>query len=322
MSKKLNVSIVQMPLGDSAASLKYLRDAVDTLMQSYIKPELVVGVEFGIGATPDTIPGRTTDFLGAIAKKHGIYFIPGTMLEVSDQEGKFYNSCPIFGPSGKLITSYRKKVPFWPPEDNVIPSREPDYCTFRIPEKDITVGVLICYDQFFPEIPRTLAMEGAELLVCPAADSVEFSYIPDIIPRARALENELYYIWTSNAGPNAKGTGSGGSIIVDPEGSIVFQCGDTPAMVTQTLDLEKVALKRSCGADQHLSSLKYFDVKSPYANCVSKAPVYATLPDLACDSAHWAVRRAEYGMPMLSTASDQMMERELDELYRKCLEQA
>ena len=319
MSKLLNVSIIQMPLGDNASSLKYLRDSVDILMQSYAKPELVVGVEFGIGCTPDTIPGKTTEFLGAIAKKHGIYFIPGTMFEISGEEGKFYNSCPVFGPDGRLITSYRKKVPFQPLEDTVVASKDPGYCTFRIPEKDITVGVLICYDQFFPEIPRTLALEGAELLLCPAADPVEFRHIPGIIPRARALENELYYIWTSNAGLNAEGTGCGGSIIVDPEGAVVFQCGDTPTMITKTLDLSRVALKRSCGADQHLSSLKYFDVKSPYANRTADAPVYASLPELTHTPAQWIARQEEYEMPLLSTSSDPSADQELDELYKQYL---
>ena len=320
MAKTLNVSIIQMQLTESAFSLKYLRDAVDGLMKSYVKPELVIGVEFGIGDMPDTIPGKTTEYLGAIAKKHGIYFIPGTMYECSDEDGRFYNTCPVFGPDGRLITSYRKKVPFCPLESNVKPSGDDNYCIFKIPEKDITVGVLVCYDQFFPEIPRTLALMGAELIVCPAADPVEFRHIPDIIPRARALENEVFYVWTSNAGIGSWGTGCGRSIIVDPEGGIVFQCGDTPTLATQTLDLGRVHAKRSYGSDQHLSSLRHFDVKYPYANRLNEAPVYKNLPALTLAPDAYAKRLQEHGLGTLpDAAQDASCEAALDRAYQDAL---
>lgn len=198
-NRKLNVSIVQMPILDTAESLDYLRTAVDILMEEEVlRPELVVGVEYGLGFIPQRTDSEFIEYLGSIAKKHHIYFIPGTFMELSDDlpEGETYNTCPVFGPDDQLIEVYRKKAPYYPVEASA-PSTSPDYCIFDIEEKGFTVGVQICYDQFFPEISRTLALEGAELIVCPFYDPAEFDYIPDAIPRCRALENELFYIWTN-----------------------------------------------------------------------------------------------------------------------------
>lgn len=83
-NRKLNVSVVQMPILDTPSSLEYLRNQVDSLMQGTLRPELVVGVEYGLGFTPQRIDSDFIDYLGAIAKKYGIYFVPGTFSEISD----------------------------------------------------------------------------------------------------------------------------------------------------------------------------------------------------------------------------------------------
>lgn len=299
MNRQLNVSIIQMPIRDTPANLIYLREAVDSLMRGYVRPELVIGVECGISVEPQGIPGPITAYLGAIAKKHGIYFIPGTMSESAP--GEYYNTCPVFAPDGALLAAYRKKAPFRPGEGSA-PSGDNSYCLFRIPEKDITVGVLVCYDQFFPEIPRTLALGGAELIVCPALDPVEYDHIPDILPRARALENECYYIWTCGAGEGSKGTLCGSSIIADPEGAVVYKCGATPALLTKTLDFEMVTRKRLCGRDQHLNALRRFDIRAPYANRVWEAPVYRGMPPITDNPEEYVQRLQEMGLETLPPA--------------------
>lgn len=285
MSRYLNVSVIQMPTSpDTAANLTYLKETVDKLMTGYVRPELVIGVEYGISTSyADTVPGKITDFLASIAKEYGIYFIPGTMCERSDalKEGEFYNTCPVFGPTGEMIAAYRKKVPFWPAEPSM-PSGDDDYCIIEIPEKNIKIGLLVCYDQFFPEIARTLALKGAEMIVCPASDPMEFDYISEVLPRARALENELYYIWTSDATSNANGvTSCGTSTIIGPEGQVIYRAGHVPTTYTTTLDFDLVTFKREYGRDQHLNALRYFQVKYPYADKLDQAPVYQTLGEYA-----------------------------------------
>lgn len=295
MNRKLNVSIIQSPMNPSTAeSLQYFKNQVDGLMKGYVKPELVIGVEHGLGRDVQPIPGEATEYLGQIAKEYGIYLIPGTMSEKAGDtpEEGFYNTCPVFAPDGSMIRAYRKKVPFRPGEPSR-PSEDDEYCIFKIPEKDITVGVLICYDQFFPEIARTLALEGAEMLVCPALDPMEYDYICDIIPRARALENELFYIWTCGTGSTGAGTCCGHSTIVNPEGQVVYKCGSLPMVYTAVLDFEEVTRKRICGRDQHLNSLREFKVKYPYAGKLEEAPVYKNMPGLTRNPQEYQERLRE-----------------------------
>lgn len=297
MNKRLNVSVIQMPLGEPLENLAYLKTSVERLMKSYVKPELVIGVEYGISNRPLSIPGPVTTFLGSIARTYGIYFIPGTMAESSGElpDGQYYNTCPVFGPDGRLLAAYRKKIPFCPGEA-AVPSKNPEVCIFEIPEKDIKVGVLICYEQFFPEIPRALAMEGAELMICPALDPLEYRHIPDILPRARALENEVFYIWTCGSGTGAKGTLCGSSVIVDPEGEVVYKCGQEPCQITLTLDLEQVKRKRFAGRDQHLNSLRAFTLPKSYAGNLEAAPVYHGMLKLTRTPKEYAERLKELGL--------------------------
>lgn len=314
--RKLNVSILQMPILDTTDSLEYLRTAVEYLMMETLRPELVIGVEYGLGEDPQRADSEFIEYLGAIAKKHHIYFIPGTFMELYNDlpEGEVYNSCPIFGPDGNLIDIYRKKAPYYPVEETS-PSQEPDYCTFEIKEKGITVGVQICYDQFFPEISRTLALEGAELIVCPAYDPAEFDFVPDVIPRCRALENELFYIWTNGVnGP------CGNSTIVDPEGQVIYKCDSTEMTYTTCLDFSKVTEKRLYGMDQHLNSLRYFNLDYPYAGRLNEAPVYQGWPELTLDPEAFTQRVSEIGVNTIPLETDTEMQAaqdaRMDEIMR------
>lgn len=285
-SRFLNVSLMQHTISaDLKTNLRIIEESVEHLMLGYVRPELIVGVEFGISKTPISIEDEAIQFLGELAGKHHIYLVPGTFAEKAEElsGGEAYNTCPVFGPDGSLIRRYRKKVPFRPGEMSIPSNEEHDYCIFDIVEKGITVGLQICYDQFFPEIARTLTLKGAELIICPALDPIEYRHIPEIIPRARALENELFYIWTCGTGQLGASTCCGSSVIVDPEGQIVLKCPETPALVTTTLDFSRVELKREYGRDQHLNSLRHFHVPYPFAGKLNDAPVYRKAGELTAN---------------------------------------
>ena len=177
---------------------------------------------------------------------------------------------------------------------------------------------MICYDQYFPEIARTLALMGAELILCPALEPAEFNYVSGLIPRVRAMENELYFVWTCSVGIGPKITFSGNSIIVGPEGDIIYQAGETPAAFTKTLDLDRVREKRSGGEDQHLSSLRRFDVQYPFAGRLEEAPVFQTILPLTENHAQYQERLVEVGRAVLPRPSVQgASEQELQRLREK-----
>jgi len=136
MKRYLNLGILQMPIDQNTeTNLKFITTQVERMMDNYHRPELIVGVEEGIcSREPQPIPGPATKALCEIARKFGIYFLPGSMAEAHPDldEGRSYNSAPIINPAGEIIAVYRKICP-WHPAESSVPGRE--YIVFPIPEK-------------------------------------------------------------------------------------------------------------------------------------------------------------------------------------------
>lgn len=282
MSRFLNVGIIQQKIVyDTAENLKYIEHQVDALMSGCHKPEMIIGVEGGIGYyTPQTIPGPITDYLCAIAKKYGIYFLPGTMYESHPdcEEGMFYNSVPIINPQGEIIAVYRKMSPWRPSEEFTQPGKE--YVVFDMPEKNTKVGVIICYDSNFPEIPRNLALLGAEVIVKMTQDPEELYSLNKPINLARALENQAYFISVNTCGQFGNYSLYGNSMIVNPEGRILWEAGKEEAIFTQTINLDEVTYAREYGTsfmDHYLKHLRDYNYPCPYAGKFGDAPVYKNL---------------------------------------------
>ena len=248
MGRFLNVGVIQMPVShDTSENLQYIEDSVASLMAGFRRPELIVGVESISSFTPEPIPGSITEYFGKMAKKYGIYLIPGTICEKSDDlpEGKYYNTAPIFNPKGELIDYYRKMVPWRPVEDMVEPGKR--YVVFDIPEKQTKIGVQICYDLNFPEISRNETLMGAEVLVKLTLDPQELYLLNRPIHFARALENQAFLVSTNGVGFHHSAHLYGHSMVIDPEGNLLWEAGETKSAAVITLDLDSVSRCREIG---------------------------------------------------------------------------
>jgi len=281
MGRFLNVGIIQMPVtADTAENFRFLEEKTNNLMKSFHKPELVVGVESIASFTSDTIPGKVTDYFSAIAKKHGIYFIPGTISERSPDlpDGICYNTATVFNPQGELIATYRKMAPWRPAEQFTAPGDA--YCVFEIPEKKTKIGVQICYDLNFPEISRNETLMGAEVLVKLTMDPQELYLLNKHLHYARALENQAYLISTNGTGFFNAIHLYGNSMVVSPEGNLVCEGGEAPNAFTVTLDLDLVERCRQKGTlfmDHYLRHLYEYNFPMPFAGDVRRAPLFQTL---------------------------------------------
>jgi predicted amidohydrolase len=300
MNRHLNVGIIQMPIDrNTDTNIHYISAQVERMMDSYHRPELIVGVEEGICShEAQTIPGPATDALCEIARRFGIYFLPGSMTETHPElpEGRTYNSAPIIYPSGEIVAVYRKICPWYPGEPSV-PGRE--YVVFPIPEKQTKIGVEICYDMNFPEISRNLALLGSEVIVKMAADPDPLYRPYRCMPVTRALENQLYYVATNGVGEFYNGTLYGHSVIVGPEADILWEAGREPAVATITLDLERVRLTREHGAfflDQNLNLLRHFKPPMPFAENPEAAPVFQGLKPPALEGQGYRQKLKEDGI--------------------------
>ncbi|WP_026906954.1 carbon-nitrogen family hydrolase [Paucisalibacillus globulus] len=177
-------------------------------------------------------------FLQELAKGLQVNIIGGSIA--NKVNGVIYNTSYVFNRSGDLVYTYNKI--------HLVPMlNEPKYLTGgqHAPEvfelDDIKMGLVICYDLRFPEITRTLAIEGAEVLHIVAEWPIERINHWKNLQIARAIENQMYVVSSNNVGEYDSVRYGGNSMVIDPGGDIV-QCGsnDKEETLFVTLDLEKV----------------------------------------------------------------------------------
>ncbi|MES2595006.1 MAG: carbon-nitrogen hydrolase family protein [Verrucomicrobiota bacterium] len=154
------------------------------------KADLVVLPEtltyYGTGkpmeASAEAVPGPSTEYFGKLAKEHDLYIVAGLV----EREGKtLYNTSALIGPDGKMVGKYRKvTLPRSEVEHGITPGR--DYPVFET--RFGKVGMMICYDGFFPEVARALTIKGAEVIAWPV-----WGCNPKLAS-ARACENHVYVV--------------------------------------------------------------------------------------------------------------------------------
>lgn len=210
---------------------KNLEQAINTMED--IKANLIVlpelfatGYQFTsiteLEEVAEEIPaGPTSNALIRYARKKGIYLVFGIAERDND---KFYNSAALVGPEG-LVGIYRKSHLFY--EEKLFFS--PGDTGFNVFDIGFArVGIMICYDWWFPEAARTLALKGADIICHPA------NLVLTGCHRAmmtRSLENAVYSITANRIGAEARGgkpelTFTGKSQIVDPKGEVILSLED------------------------------------------------------------------------------------------------
>lgn len=173
-----------------------------------------------VASLSEKIPeGYTTQKLIALARRKKIYLVAGI---AEREKNKFYNSAILVGPGGHIAT-YRKAHLFHEEKYYFSPGNIP----FRVHDIGIArIGIIICFDWYFPEASRRLALKGAEI-ICQPANLV----LPDC-PQAmitRSLENRIFSITANRTGTEKRGgkklTYIGNSQIVNPKGKIIVRTG-------------------------------------------------------------------------------------------------
>lgn len=197
-----------------------------------------------------TLPGPFEDEMKALAAKHKIWLLPGSIFEKAE-DGKIYNTASVIDPSGKVVTRYRKMFPFLPYEENVTPGKE--FCIFDVPEVG-RFGVSICYDMWFPETSRTLAVMGAEVLLHPSLTGTIDRDIELSINRATSAMNQCFMFDINGLGAG----GNGKSIVCGPEGRVLYQAENNEEIIPIEIDLERVRRSRELGVLRLGQPLKSF----------------------------------------------------------------
>lgn len=191
----------------------------------------------------ETIPGPSTDFFGALARKHNVVIV--TSLFEKRAPGLYHNTAVVIERDGSIAGKYRKMH---------IPDDPAYYEKFYFTPGDIgfkpidtsvgRLGVLVCWDQWYPEAARLMALQGAEILIYPTAIGYESSDTEQeqqrqrdawtTVQRGHAVANGLPVVAVNRVGlepdPSAQTNGIqfwGSSFIAGPQGEFLYRASDS-----------------------------------------------------------------------------------------------
>jgi predicted amidohydrolase len=221
--REVSIAIVQMnpKLGEPEENLIKMSEMISKIASQQrvdliVFPELVTsGYELGVRFTDvaQRVPGPTINLVAQRANDYGIYVAFGLPTK-EKVESVLYNSAVMVGPEGDLVEVYNKTH-----------LRGEERMAFRegyrlsVAETEVgNIGLMIGYDLAYPEVARSLALEGAEIILVlanwEAANADEWkTYL-----RARAYENNVYMVGVNRVGEDVTLTFGGGSMVVGPRG--------------------------------------------------------------------------------------------------------
>ena len=204
----------------------------------------------------ETIPGPSTEIFGALAKELGIVLV--LSLFEKRAPGLYHNTAVVLEKDGTIAGKYRKMH---------IPDDPAYYEKFYFTPGDLgfepidtsvgRLGVLVCWDQWYPEAARLMTLKGAELLIYPTAIGWESSDTDDekarqlnawiISQRAHAVANGLPVISVNRVGHEPDPSGQtngilfwGNSFVAGPQGEFLAQAGnDRPENMVVEIDMER-----------------------------------------------------------------------------------
>jgi predicted amidohydrolase len=198
------------------------RQKADLVVLGEILPSANLGKKTEEVAEP--VPGPSTEFFGTMARQHNFYVV----FSLDERVGHLiYNAAVLIGPDGRLVGKYRKVcLPREEVEAGVAPGA--DYPVFQT--RFGKVGMMICYDGFFPEPARELAKRGAEVIAWPV-----WGCNP-LLARARACENNVYLVSSTYEDVSRNWMISA---VFDRSGEPIAQAKDWGTVAVAEVDLNK-----------------------------------------------------------------------------------
>lgn len=262
VGKKVKVGMVQMsctrqPQQNLDKAILKIREAAAKGAQVVCLQELFTSLyfcdveDYENFKLAEAIPGPTTNTLSAVAKELGIVIIAS--LFEKRTEGLYHNTTAVLDADGQYLGKYRKMhIPDDPAyyEKFYFTPGDLGYKVFKT--KFATIGILICWDQWYPEAARITALMGAEVLFYPTAigwattqdeaTNTEQYGAWQTIQRSHAVANGVHVVSVNRVGFEQEGAMKfwGGSFVANPLGSILYQAShDKEEVHVIELDLKK-----------------------------------------------------------------------------------
>lgn len=205
---------------------RFIVDAAKQKADLLVLPETLtfIGSDRTMAECAEPIPGPSTEYFGGLAKKHNMYIVAGL---VERDQHLVYNVGVLIGPDGKVAGKYRKVcLPRPEIEWGVQPGK--DYPVFNT--RFGKVGIMVCYDGFYPEVARELSNNGAEVIAFPVAGC------NPLLAAARACENHVYVV--SSTYTDVKSNWMISAVYAQ-DGQVLSQAKDWGTIAIAEVDLNK-----------------------------------------------------------------------------------
>lgn len=187
--------------------------------------------------------------MGNLAKDNNTNIIAGSVAD--NRAGKIYNTSYVFDRQGKNTASYSKVHLFGLMHEGEYMTAGNERVSFSL--DNIDCGLIICYDLRFPELSRSLALDGAKILFIPAQWPNPRMHPWRTLIQARAIENQMFVVAVNRVGKEGKAEFFGHSMIVDPLGQIILEGSEKEEILFMDIDLGQVDNVRNhmtCFADR------------------------------------------------------------------------
>jgi N-carbamoylputrescine amidase len=186
----------------------------------------------------EKIDGPSMMRMQKLAKENGVVLV----CPIFEKEGEnaFYNSAVVIDAGGEILGSYRKihipQIPLW--EEKYYFS--PGNLGFPVFEtKFAVIGVQICWDNFFPEGSRILALRGAQIIFSPTAAAFASQKRWETVISSNAISNGIYFFRVNRVGSEEKQDFYGKSFCISPEGELL----DEPTGMKEGIALIDIDLR-------------------------------------------------------------------------------
>ncbi len=193
----------------------------------------------------ENITGPSIKKLKQISKDNKCYICFGMPTKNDKVEGLNHNSAVLIHPNGKVDTYNKWFLPTFGPFEEKIFYDAGETLTLSN-TKYGKIGLIVCYDLFFPELCKAYSQMGADIILCiSASPSVTRKYFETLLP-ARAIENTTFMIYSNIVGTQEELVFWGGSQAYDPLSNLIVK-GQyfKESIVTCTIDLEKIKTARA-----------------------------------------------------------------------------
>ena len=252
-SDQVIIGLVQMAMSENNTenldkALRMIRDAAHRGAQIVCLPELFTSLYFPQDETsqekPIPVPNSITTALSRAAKENNVVLIGGSIYEKSGKRG--YNTSILFDQNGRILGKYRKvhvpQDPSFYEQDYFLKGNK--FEVFKT--KYCKIGLLICFDQWYPEAARVEKLMGADIIFYPTAigwvrgiDPIEGDWHRawENVQIGHAISNSMIVGAVNRVGVEKNMTFWGGSFVCDQFGKILVRAGDKEEVVVASCDL-------------------------------------------------------------------------------------